>query len=94
MEGIMNYTKKEIGEQLKNELEKSCNVSLISNWAYELYIHSPLNVSKEINDILQFIFIMEAGSEFVLSEKDLIFLSNILVNNEEDVMQKTIKNGK
>lgn len=84
----MIYSKIEIGEELKKELDRGYNVIRISNWASDLYFSSRGNFSKEINDVLQFIFLMDAGPEFVHSEQELKLLAEKLINNEEDPIKQ------
>lgn len=84
----MKYSKKEIGEKLKYELDKQYNIERISNWASDLYFSSRGNFSKEINDVLQFIFLMDAGPEFVHSEQELRLLAEKLINNEENPIKQ------
>ncbi|MBA3721680.1 MAG: hypothetical protein H0W88_04695 [Parachlamydiaceae bacterium] len=74
--------KKEIGKELKKELEKGYNVERISNWAYDLFNESHGEQSLELNDILQTIFLMDAGPEFVLSKSQLTDLANELIRDD------------
>ena len=80
----MNYSKKEIGEELKCELGKGYNIERISNWADSLYFSSRGNFSKELDDILRHIFIMDAGPEFEYTEQELRSLAELLINEEKD----------
>ena len=84
----MKYTKEELGKELKLELKKGYDIVRIANWAYDIYTYNPVTVSQEIDEILQFIFMMEAGPEFVLSEKDLKLLSEFLISEERDPVKK------
>jgi hypothetical protein len=81
-------SKIELGEELKKELSKGYDVERISNWASNLYFSSRGSFPKEINDVLQFIFLMDAGPEFVHSENELLFLAEKLVNNEENPIRQ------
>jgi len=84
----MKYSKKEIGELLRKELNKGYNIERISNWAYDLYTFSPDEVSAEIDDILRHIFIMDAGPEFEYTEQELRLLAELLINEVEDPIKQ------
>lgn len=85
----MNYSKKEIGEDLKKELDKGYNITRISNWAYNLlYIKIRNQPPSEISSILRDISVMEAGSEFEYTEQELRLLAELLINNEEDPIKQ------
>lgn len=91
----MTYSKKEIGEELNRELDKGYSVERISNWADDLFfsIRHKDKDSAEIEDILTNICVMEAGPEFVYTEKELRFLAEKLINNEDEPI-KDIKKMK
>jgi hypothetical protein len=80
----MNLTKKEMGEMLKWEILNNFSVKKIANLAYEIFINSRGNLSPEARDILQSIFLMEAGPEFEFSKEELIELANKLIEMKND----------
>ncbi len=84
----MNNFTKDVGLQLKNELDKGNDVLRISNWAHDLFLFSRKEFSKDVNDILQYIFLMEAGPEFENTENELRFVAKMLINEEENLLQK------
>jgi hypothetical protein len=86
------YSKKEIGEDLKKELDKGYNIQRISNWAYNLlYIKIRDRPSAEIGDILRAISAMEAGPEFEYTEQELKLLAELLIKEEIDPITGSIK---
>lgn len=84
----MKYSKHQIGEELKHELNKGYDIERIANWAADLYFSGRGNFSDELHEILQFIYIMDAGPEFVHSEQELRFLVEKLINNEENPIKQ------
>lgn len=90
----MKYSKKAVGEELKKELDRGYNVIRISNWAHNLFFYSPGDFSPDLGQVLQFIFLMDAGPEFAYSEKELRLIAEILINEEDNLITKvnSIKN--
>lgn len=86
----MKYSKKEIGQELMEELKKKYSVERISSWAYDLlYIKvEDRQIDPEISSILHSISVMDAGPEFAYSEQELILLASLLINEEEDPIKK------
>lgn len=85
----MNYSKKEIGECLKKELDNGYDITRISNWAYDLlYIKVTNQPLPEISSILRDISMMNAGPEFEYTEKELRLLIEMLINEEKDPIKK------
>jgi hypothetical protein len=84
----MKCSKKEIGEELKRELDKGYNVIRISNWAHNLFFYSRETFTSDVSQVLQYIFLMEAGSEFEYTEKELRMLANLLINEVENPIKQ------
>ena len=80
----MNLTEKAIGEMLKWEILNNFSIKEIANLAYEIFINIRRNLSPEVSNILQSIFLMEAGPEFEFSKEELIELSNKLIEMKND----------
>ena len=78
----MKYSKKQIGEELNKELDKGYDINRIANWADNLFHDSRGDLSHQVRDILQGIFLMEAGPEFILSELELRLIARKLINDE------------
>jgi hypothetical protein len=83
----MNYSKKEIGVMLKNELNKGYDIKRISNWAEDIFFNIPEG-SIEHDNILRHLLLMDAGPEFEYSEEELKLLAEMLINEEEDPIKK------
>lgn len=76
----MNYTKKELGEDLKKELRIGYNIERISNWAFNLlYIKERGQHHPDVKNILEDISLMSAGPEFEYTEEELKLLAEILI---------------
>lgn len=84
----MKYSKKEVGEELKRELDKGYNVIRISNWAHNLFFYSREAFTPDVSQILQYIFLMEAGPEFEYTEQELRLLAELLINEVEDPIKQ------
>ncbi len=84
----MKYSKNEIGITLIKELNKGYNIEEISNWAYDLFINMRDESNAELNNILERIYIMDAGPEFIYTERELRLLADMLINEEKDPIKK------
>ncbi len=85
----MVFSKKQISVELTKELNKGYNIERISNWAFALsHFRSKEDQLPEIENLLQAIYLMDAGPEFEYSEKELRLLSEMLMNEEADHIKK------
>jgi hypothetical protein len=85
----MKYSKKEIREELKKELDRGYDITRISNWAYNLlYIETRGQLFPEICSVLRDISVMDAGPEFEYSERELRLLAELLITEENDPIKK------
>lgn len=84
----MKLSKKEIGEELEEQLNKGYSIERISNWAHYLFINLREEPSLEIDDILRSIFIMDAGPEFEYTEKELRILAKLLIDESEEPIRQ------
>lgn len=80
--------KKEIGEELKNQLDKRYNIERIANWADDLFINLRGKSSPELNAILDRISLMTASPEFEYTEQELRLLAELLINEEKDPIKQ------
>ena len=85
------YSKVELGEFFKKELAKGFDIRRISLWADEKFIDMRDWRSVEIENILQNLMMMNAGPEFEYTENELNMLADMLINNEEDAINKLRK---
>ena len=84
----MKYSKVEIGKKLSQELEKEFGITKISNWACDLLGDARNENSLELDEILRHLSLMEAGPEFAYSEQELKILAEILINNDDNPLEK------
>jgi len=84
----MNLTKKEIGQELKEKLKNGYDAQVIADWAYKLVLGNRRQLSDEIENILDGIAIMDAGPEFVVSEKEMQILAELLIAEVDEPMKK------
>jgi hypothetical protein len=87
----MRYSEKELGQDLKKQLEKGYNVIYISQWAHNKYIKNRNEPLQSVDNVLQALSLMEVGAEFEYTEKELVYLAELLINGEKDPLNK-IKN--
>ncbi len=83
----MIYSKKEISQKLKEELDKGYNLTRISNWAFDVYI-TIRNDPTEVNSILERLSLMDAGTEFEYNEADLRLLVDLLNDEIENPLDR------
>jgi hypothetical protein len=69
-------------------LNKGYDIVRLSNWAYDFSITMRKELTPQMNDILRYIYIMDAGPEFVYSEKELELLAEKLINDETDPLKQ------
>ena len=80
----------QIGEELKKQLSKGYDIAKISNWAYDFSLNMRNELTPHLQDILRRIYLMDAGPEFVYSEKELNLLAEKLINNERNPHKTSI----
>ena len=79
----MEYNKVKIGKGLKEQLKKGYNITRISDWAHDIHVRLSDDEYEALDEILGYIYIMDAGPEFVYTEKELNAIADKLLNNEE-----------
>lgn len=84
----MKYSKKEIGKELRKEIDKGYNVQRISTWACDLLVTIRDNPTDELDNILDRISLMDAGPEFEYTEEELRLLAEMLINEEKDPIKQ------
>lgn len=83
----MRFSRHQIGEELKNELQRGYNIERISNWALGMLREGRGEIEGEIDKVLNSICLMEAGPEFEYTEDELKKLSELLLIEEKDPIQ-------
>lgn len=78
----MSYTKKQFVEELKQQLQYGYDVKKVANWAHWLSIDKHREIDSELYEIMQDLAVMGEGSEFELSEKEVLNLINKLEASE------------
>jgi hypothetical protein len=84
----MKYSKREIGKELRKELDKGYNIERISTWACDLFVAARHEHVLELDDILRHISLMNAGPEFEYTEQELKLLVELLINEEENPIKQ------
>jgi hypothetical protein len=84
----MNYSKKNIGEELNKLLEKKYDVEQISTWACDLLVKIKNDATGELDQILDRISLMDAGPEFEYTEQELRLLAELLIREEKNPIQQ------
>lgn len=78
----MYISNKEIGNELKKNLESGFDIVKISRWAYGLIYDNRSRLNADVTEILTDISIMEDDPQFEYTEKELRFTANVLINHE------------
>jgi hypothetical protein len=73
------YCKERIGKELKEKINQRMSVADISKWALEVYLTDIAANDSELDAILSKLMMMNEGSDFELSRKELIAIANILI---------------
>ncbi len=84
----MRYSKKEIGEELKQQLKKGYNIRIISTWACDLFVTIRYQKSAELDDILRSLSLMDAGPEFEYTERELRILAELLIKEVKNPIKQ------
>lgn len=78
-------TKKELGQELKMQLDAGYDIDRISFWSFSFPIDDP---TGELFRILNYIAIMGAGPEFEYTEQELRLLVQLLLKNDDNPIEK------
>ena len=74
----MNYDRKKLGEELKLQLKKGYDIVRISRWAYTIFSNNRRFLDPSIEEILQYLFLMEDDPQFEYTEEELTLLAENL----------------
>jgi len=85
------YTRRQIGKELKRILKEPYDPIIVANWAEDLYLHSPVDTSPELNHVLYALEMMQADESFEYTEEQLNILADKLMNNEENALKQVHK---
>ena len=89
--GVKNkseFSKKQIGNLLADELLKGYDIKRLAKWAQEMYYKVKDKASPEIVNLLEMILLIDAGEDLSYSERELWALAKMLINEEEDPLKK------
>lgn len=84
----MSYVKKQLGKELKEKINLNYKPRQIGKWAFEIYFNNVKDFDSEMREIIQTLFMMEAGPEFEYTEAELELLAQKLINNERDPLKQ------
>ncbi len=73
------YTKEKIGLELKEKINQNVSVVDISKWALNVYLTDIAANDPDLDVTLSQLMMMDQGSEFILSPKELTQIANILI---------------
>lgn len=84
--------KTQIGFELLNQLKKGYDTHRIARWAYNYYIDNLRELSEKSQALLENIFFMEEGPEFIISEQELYDLADSLIieGEQEEPLEENI----
>ena len=84
----MNYTSKQLGKELQQELKKGYDIVRISRWAFHIFYSHTGDLNPILSNILEELFRMEDDPQFEYTEQELKLLAEKLINNEEDPIKQ------
>ena len=84
----MNYTNKQIGKELQEELKKGYNIVRISRWAFNIFYNHTRELNFTQRNILEELFRMEDDLQFEYTEQELKLLAEMLINEEKDPIKQ------
>jgi len=83
----MIYSKEKIGKELINQLNEGYDVKRIAKWAHDLFFYNREQFPQDINDVLQYLLLMDAGPEFENTESQLRQLAISLLKDEKEPLK-------
>jgi hypothetical protein len=83
----MQYSKKEIGRLLVEELNKGYSIDRLVNWSDKLFVNERNQYSYELENVLCSISIMGVSKKFEYTEEELRLLAELLLNEEKDPIE-------
>jgi hypothetical protein len=84
----MEYTKKDFGIELKEQILKGNDCYRISKWAFEIYINKGLTIENDLDPIILQLVVMEEGPEFEYTNQELSLLADLLINEVPDPLKR------
>lgn len=79
----MSYSKREFAKDFKAQLDRGYEPNRIGSWAHKIYLGHLGELSKELEEILEDLLVLEAGPEFELSFEEISALLNQLTEEGE-----------
>ncbi|HRD55153.1 MAG TPA: hypothetical protein PLC42_02030, partial [Parachlamydiaceae bacterium] len=79
----MKYSKRRLGKELKEELEKGYDIVKISRWAFRIFFDRLSELDETESNILEELFRMEDDPQFELTKEEIYkILPEILIYHQ------------
>jgi hypothetical protein len=78
-------TKEQIGTELKQKIFENVDVIDMSKWALDVYLTGVAENNLELDEILSKLMMMDQGTEFELSRKELTKIADLLIVSDSPV---------
>ena len=79
---MYTFTKKQIGEELKNKFNKK-SIAAIGNWAYSMSLKNIEDTDFQFNQLLLDLGTMELGPEFEYSYEELLVIADKIITGQD-----------
>lgn len=79
---LYEFSNREIGKELKKQIDCGLDIVRISRWAYGIIFDYRDKLNPDLKEILTDISIMEDDPQFECTEEELRFIANVLIDNE------------
>lgn len=80
------FTKKQIGQELKNMLQQKKSIAAIGSWAYSMSLKNIEDADSKFNKLLLDLGTMELGPEFEYSYQELTIIADKIIAGEDVIL--------
>ena len=87
----MVYHLKQLGEELRKQLEISYDIKRISRRFYDIYLAGEIEKDELLELIVEYLCMMELGPEYEYNEIELRTIANLLIEQKKVELQEFIK---
>jgi hypothetical protein len=80
------FTKKQIGQELKNMIQQKKSIEAIGSWAYSMSLKNIEDADSKFNKLLLDLGTMELGPEFEYSYQELTIIADKIIAGEDVIL--------
>jgi predicted Zn-ribbon and HTH transcriptional regulator len=87
----MKYPKRQLGKEIKLEIEKGYDIVRISRWAFHIYFNYLGDLDESESDALEILFRMEDDPQFELNREEICEIAdNFILEGEKEELAEPI----